>query len=456
MGKPSFASTPRRLSGPILLACLLAMASSALAQRAVPASDVLPGGPLAARTDLLAPSGAPESLQALLARALEQDPQLEVSSALLGVTEERRAQARSRLGPVFSVQGSRGRSQEANFGRNVDGKTDQASMALRWNLFNGGNDIAEFKGSTQDVAAAQQDVRRAREEIGERIGDAYAEILRHEELLPHSMERMKEAKRLLALVQKSNELGKLADVDARQAQAAYLDAEVAHGQLLADLRAARDRMIVITASELRPTLPVKLAPGLLAPDSPMGSAGIVAAAKLRADAAEQRVLPWLSSFSPRVDLEYNKLLSNRTVPATDPTELHGWQVTARWDLPLGGENQARRAEGLKRAQAAKAEADRVLRNVQSELATLPPRMRHSEEAIAQLDQQIAQYDELVRVGDLQFQAGRRSLTQLVQLLDSRFVAQQRRAEERLKLLTSRLRYLALRGDFLAAMGLASD
>ncbi|WP_213956074.1 MULTISPECIES: TolC family protein [unclassified Variovorax] len=455
MYNPFDSTRPSRLSAAVLLACCMLAASSTVIaqQRTVAAGDVLPGG-VRASQGLPAPSGPAESLQELLARALEQDPQLQVSSALLGVTEERRAQARSRLGPVLSVQGSRGRSDDRNFGRVVQGTTDQSNVALRWNVFNSGNDLVEFKGSTQDVAAAQQDVRRAREEIGERIADAYAEILRHEELLPFSHERMKEARRLLAQVQRSNELGKLADVDARQAQAAYLDAEVAQGQLLADLRSARDRMIIITGSELNPTKPVKLPAQLLANDAPTGSAGVVAAAELRADAAQQRVLPWLSSFSPRVDVEYNKLLSNNTVPASDPTQLRGWQVTARWDLPLGGENQARRAEGVLRATAAKAEADRVLRTVQAELATLPPRIAHSEEAIAQLDLQIAQYDELVRAGDIQFQAGRRSLTQLVQLLDSRFVAQQRRAEERLKLLTSRFRYLALRGDFLAAMDLA--
>ena len=65
------------------------------------------------------------------------------------------------------------------------------------------------------------------------------------------------------------------------------------------------------------------------------------------------------------------------------------------------------------------------------------------------------YDQLVRAAELQYQAGKRSLLQLVQLLDSRYLAQQRRAEERYKLLAAQLRFLALRGDFLPAMGVAS-
>lgn len=400
------------------------------------------------------PAGPAQSLQELLARTLEQDPQLLVSQALAGVGEERRAQALSRFGPVLGAQAARGQSQDTVFGQPVDGSTERSAASLRWNLFNAGADMAEFKGSTQELAAARQDVRRAREEISERIAQAYAELLRHEELLPFSQARMREAERLVQQVARANALGKLADADARQATAAWLDAQVAHGQLLADLRSAQERMTILTGAALRPTRPVRLPARYFTGDAqPAGAAGIVAAAELRADAAQERVLPWVSTIAPRVDLEYNHQLHNRTVPSVDPQQLHGWQLVARWELPLGGENQARRAEGVMRAAAARAEAERVLRTVQAELATLPPRMAHSEQAIVQLDDQITQYDALVRAGELQFQAGRKSLLQLVQLLDSRFVAQERRAEERYKLLTARMRYLALRGDFLPALGL---
>jgi outer membrane protein TolC len=410
-----------------------------------------------ASIDPAMPTGPAQSLQELLARTLEQDPQLLVSKALAGVGEQRRAQALSRLAPVLGAQATYGKSQDTVFGVPVDGSTERSAASLRWNLFNAGIDLAEIKGSTQDLAAARQDVRRAREEISERIAQAYAELRRHEELLPFSQARMREAKRLVDQVARANELGKLADADARQATAVYLDAQVAHGQLLADLRSAQERMSILTDAPLRPTQPVHLPASYLAGDpQATGAAGIVAAAQLRADAAQQRVLPWLSTVAPRVDLEYNHQFNNHTIPTTDPQQLRGWQVTARWDLPLGGENQARRAEGVLRAEAAKAEAERVARTVQAELATLPPRMIQGEEAIHQLNDQIAQYDELVRTGELQFQAGRKSLVQLVQLLDSRFVAQQRRAEERYKLLTACMRYLALRGDFLPAMGLATE
>lgn len=401
-------------------------------------------------------AGAPETLQSLLARTMEQDPQLLVARALEAASGERRAQARSRLAPVLNAQALQGHAKETLFGEPVDGRTDESSVGLRWNLFNGGADMAELRGSTHDVAAAREDVRRAREEIGERVANAYAELLRNEDLLPASRQRLGEAQRLVALVTRSTELGKLAPSDTNQAQAALLDAQVAHGQLLADLHSGRDRLAILTGVALRPLLPVELPDAFLKPDAPTGESGLLAAARMRAQAAGARVLPWASTIAPRIDLDYNQELHNKSRPITDAKQDHGWLVSARWDLPLGGENQARRAENIARAEAARAEADRVERTLRSELATLPARMANSRSAIDQLDEQIGQYDQLVRAGDLQYQAGKRSLLQLVQLLDSRYVAQQRRADERYKLLAAQLRYLALRGNFLPALGVAKN
>lgn len=439
--------------------CLAALTAAAISTGAAWATSA-PAGSSASEPNAMpyaeALAGTPETLQSLLARTMEQDPQLLVARALEAASSERRVQARSRLAPVLNAQALQGRAKETLFGQPVDGRTDESSVGVRWNLFNGGADVAELRGSTHDMAAARADVRRAQEEIGERVANAYAELLRHEELLPASRQRVNEAQRLVELVKRSTELGKLAPSDANQAQAALLDAQVAHGQLLADLRSGRDRLAILTGVTLRPLVPVELSDALLAPDASGGESGLLAAARMRAQAANARVLPWASTIAPRIDLDYTRELRNKSQPITDAKQEQGWLVSARWDLPLGGENQARRAEAVARAEAAKAEANRVERTLQSELATLPPRMANSRSAVNQLDEQIEQYNQLVRAGDLQYQAGKRSLLQLVQLLDSRYVAQQRRADERYKLLAAQLRLLALRGDFLPAFGLASN
>jgi hypothetical protein len=70
-----------------------------------------------------------------------------------------------------------------------------------------------------------------------------------------------------------------------------------------------------------------------------------------------------------------------------------------------------------------------------------------------LERQIEQYNALVRAGELQFEAGRRTVARLIQLRESRFLAEQRRAEQAHRQPSARLRQLSLNGALLTALGL---
>ena len=405
------------------------------------------------------PLGQAESLPSLLARVLPRDPQVRVAQLLLAAAGERALQARSRLGPTLSISGSKGESQDLDFGREFERKTDRSEAALRWNLYNFGNDAAELQGARRDVVAARESVRQAREEVAERLADAYTGVLRVQELLPRSHTRLAAVRRLVQQVQRQAELGKSSDADAQQAQASLLDAEMAHEQLLSDLDGAQQRLAVLVGGEARPVLPVTLlaslstdAPGAAAArDAPL-LPGQVAVANARAEAARVRVRPLASVLAPRVDFEYRQRLSDRTTPQVTTQQRDGWLVTARWEFPVLGENQARRAENERRAEAVEAEAERVLLGVQTERAALPARLAAAQRAVAQLDRQIEQYQGLLRAGELQYEAGRRSLTQLVQLHEGQFNAEQRRAEQRARILATQLRQLSLGGALLPALG----
>lgn len=405
------------------------------------------------------PPGQSESLPDLLARVLPRDPQVRVAQLLRDATEQRQLQARSRLGPTLGINGSQGRSQDEDFGREIDRRTDRAEATLRWNLYNYGNDAAELSGARRDVIAAGESVRQAREEVAERLADTYTGVLRVQELLPRSAARLDAVRRLVEQVQRQAELGKVSDADAQQAQASLLDAQIAHEQLVSDLDSARQRLTVLVGGEARPVLPVTLPADALravaSPDlAPLPAQ--VAVANERATAARLRVRPVVSLLAPRVDFEYRQRLSDRTTPQVTTQQRDGWLVTARWEFPVLGESQARRAEGERRAEAVEAEAERVLLNVQTERATLPARLSTAQRAVTQLDRQIEQYQRLLRAGELQFEAGRRTLTQLVQLHESLFNAQQRRAEQVARVLAIQLRQLSLGGRLLPALGQAAD
>ena len=440
---------------------LLALAQT-LAQQALAQGDSAGAARIAA-SPMPAPAGQAESLPALLARALPTEPQVRVARSLLEAVGERRIQARSRLGPSVGVSITRGQAAETEFNRPVDRRTERAEAQLRWNLYNLGNDAAEVQAVAIDELAAVEEVRRAQEEAAERIGNAYLELLRIESVLPYAAERLLAVQRLVLQVRLQNESGKLSDAEAQQAEASLLDAEIVFQELVSDQAGARRRLAVLTgaaaADEMRPVVPVALPPAnpresvadLMQPGGP----GLVVAAQERARAARQRVRPLASLLAPRVDLEIRNQLSNRTSPQLTTEQQHSWLVTARWDFPVGGELQSRQAEAERRAEAAEAEAVRLASGVSAELAALGPRIAEIENTIARLDRQIEQYSVLVRAGELQFEAGRRTVAQLIQLRDSRFNTQQRRAEQASRLQSARLRQLVLGGSLLPSLGLSA-
>lgn len=448
--KPSPVQPPARRR-PVylaLMACAMLLGSHLGASQAqTSAAAPAPSVPVA---------GQAQSLNALLTRMLPADPQVRVARALYQATEQRRLQARSRLGPTMGLSANHGQAKEVEFGRALDRRTERVELSLRWNLYNNGNDKAEFDGATRDVDAAGQDLRRAREEAAERIAIAYAELQRLDELLPRSAQRMDAVQGLAKQVQRQTELGKTSEADSQQAQASLLDAEIVHEQLLADRDGAALRLAALVGEPVTPALPVLLAAPATATALAAPTPGQVAAAQLRAEAAQLRVRPLWSVYTPRIDVEYSQPLSDRTNPSLTTERQRGWLLTARWDFPVGGESLARRSEGQFRAAAAQAESDRVLGTVQSELVMLAPRLASAARSVVQLDRQILQYGGLVRAGELQFEAGRRSLGQLIALHDNRFNAEQRRADQAGRLLAAQLRQLALSGGLLQALGQSVD
>ena len=401
-----------------------------------------------------APAGAAESLASVLSRVLPRDPQVRVAQALVDATEQRRLQARSRLGPSVLLTVNGGGSEETEFGRPISRSTGRSEAGLRWNLYNAGNDLAEINGATREVTAAEQDLRRAREEVADRLVETYTDLLRLQTLLPHALERLDAVRKLVEQVRQQNAAGKTSDADATQASASLVDAEIVHEQLLSDLDSARQKLAVQVGGEVRAALPVDLlAVAPLTATDASNASGLVSAAQVRADAARDRVRPVASVWAPRIDLELRKQLGDSTTPQLTTQQRQSWQITARWEIPVLGESSARRTEAQRRAEAAQAEAERVAQGAQSEWITLAPRIANAERSLAQLDRQVTQYNALVRAGELQFEAGRRTVSQLIQLRDSRYNVEQRRSEQAQRLLSARLRLLSLQGRLLAALGL---
>jgi outer membrane protein TolC len=404
--------------------------------------------------------GRSETLTALLQRVLPYDPQVRLAKLSLEVASERRTQARSRLGPSLGLGVTYGRAAEQDFGAQIDRRTDRSEASLRWNLYNYGNDAAEWRASSIDETAAAQDVRRVQEEVAQRIAETYLEVLRLQDLLAVSGQRLESVQGLLQLAKRQNELGKLSDADILEAESAVLDAQLAHQSLVSDLDSARLKLAALAGaaspSELGPVAPFSLRRPTMMGDGAVSESanatGAAQAAQQRALAGRERVRPSESLLAPRIDLELRKQLSNRTTPRNSTEQQQTWLLTARWDFPLGGELQSRRTETERRAEIAEAEAMRIARNVGAERSVVGVQIVNAEQAIEQLQKQIAQYGALMRAGDLQYDAGRKSLSQLIQLRESQYAVELRKSEQLGRLRRAQLSDLALSGELLSALG----
>lgn len=412
-----------------------------------------------------APAGAAEAplsaqtaqtargLPALLARAVPRDPQVQAAQAALAGARARYRQARSRLLPSAGVQATRGRSNDLDGAVDVERRTQQVEANLRWNLYNGGADRAEMVAAEREATAAEADVRRAREESAERLAEAYFDVQRLDRSLLRSEARLAEVAQLVAQVGRQTDAGKASELDAQLAQSSQLDAELTQDGLLSDRLTAQVKLSTLAAEPVAEFSDFAFADAAPAGLDTARHAPLLAAQE-RAAAARLRVRNLSATLAPKVDVDVRHLLNNHTTPPPSTVQQRGWSIGISWDFPLGGESLARRDESVSRAEQADADVTRAEQSARAEFDTLAPRIASAERSLAMLAEQEKKLALLVRGGAIQFEAGRRNLQQLIQTRDSYFVVEQRRIDQRHRLILAQMRQLALSGRLLDAFGLA--
>ncbi len=435
--------------GLVALAAALAV-GAVCAQRplAVPPTPVV----AAADTRPPAASAQPASLRDLLARSVPWDPQVRTSAATQAVAQERLAQSKSRLWPTLGLSVNAGESNDADFGLPVKRRIERSELLLRWNLYNGGADAAEISATEREWAAATADLSQAMDLVCERIGMAYLDAWRWQSLIEPSMNRLQTIERWVEQARVQLRAGRLSDADVQQAEYSLVDAQLSHQVLVSEWVGALASLQVYVGEPVSAVAPQTL-PRLSAEEAQTMVPAGIRVAQLRAQAAKSRVLNVATLAALRVDLDARKRLSDNTTPRATTSQRDSWSVGMRWEMPLGGETFSRRREAVARAEGAQAEIARLEQGLRSELASMSPRIASAEQAIVQLQSQAEQYNTLLRAGRVQFDAGRRSLQQLIQLEDGRINVIQRLAEQNNRLDRLRLRMLVLAGRLSGTFGI---
>ena len=403
-----------------------------------------------------APARGPANLRDLLLRSVPSDPQVRLAAAAQAVAQERLAQSKSRLWPTLGLTASAGEGSDDDFGRTVKRRVERSEMLLRWNLYNGGTDAAEITATEREWAAATEDLSQSLDLASERIANAYLDAWRWQSLVEPSLARVKTIERWVEQARTQLRAGRLSDADLQQAEYSLTDAQLSHQMLVSEQLGALGALNALVNAPVNEPV-AGLLPQTLPRVSPEEARNLTPAgvrvARMRAEAAGSRVLSTANVASPRLDLDARKRLSDNTTPRTSTSQREGWTVGMRWEMPLGGETFSKRREAVARAEGAQAEVARIEQGLVSELASITPRLLSAEQAVAQLQSQAEQYNALLRAGRVQFEAGRRTLQQLIQLEDGRINVVQRLAEQNNRLDKLRLRLLVLSGRLSSAMGI---
>lgn len=390
-------------------------------------------------------------LHALLARVVVRDAQVQSAQAALASAQARYRQARSRMLPNLGVQANHGRSNDLDGRLTVERKTQQVEASLRWNLYQGGTDYAELAASEAEIIAAEAELQRANEEVAVRLSEAYSDLLRLRHSQRSAAARLAEVRQLVAQVALQTEAGKLSELDLQQAQNAELEAELSHSTLDSEQQSALIRLRLLAQGAWSDDLVEFNLAHSTAKDTTRNAALRVAQA--RASAAQLRVRSLTATLAPKVDLSVRHLLNNHTTPPPSTLQQRGWSVGVSWDIPLGGENFAKRDETISRAKQAQAEVERAELAARTEFESLAPLIANLQRSILNLSAQDSKMTQLMRASGIQFEAGRRSLQQIIQSQDSYFNLQQRQHEQQHRLRVTQLRQLVLTGQLLESLGL---
>jgi len=447
-----------------VLAMSLSIAWACSAMATTPASvEVTPAVQATTSTASATTQAAQAELQRLIALALVRDPAVQSAQALLRASQAQIRQVRSRWLPTLGLSASQTRSQDEDLGLPVERSSDRVDAQLRWNLFAGGADLAQLKALQLEAEGARFDLLRAEQDCAERIAVAYAEAVRAETVDGVAVTLLQRLHALKALVDQQVALGKSSDVDAQTSASSVLEVTVTRAEAQADARRARLKLMALTGT------PAGTLTRLRLPDSPMFDAVSPPdwldlregnprwqGASQRAQAARARLGPVMAELLPKVDLQLRQALQDRTTPPPTSAQRRSTAVTVSLDIPLGGEAFARRDEGSQRAEAALAEAERISLEAQIEWADAADKLMTARHTLGIHQQQIRHLDRVLKGAGVQYEAGRRTLVQLIELQKMPFATRQKMADSALTQFTAQLRMLSLAGSLQKALAQAES
>lgn len=384
-------------------------------------------------------------------QVLSEHPDVRTGQALLHAAQEQTYQARSNYLPTLGLDATASDSNDLLYNTPLNRTSRRTEGYVRWNVFRGLADKKGVGAAEYNQRAAGSDLEETHEQVALQVTETYLEVMRLRRLLALGEEYQADLRRLNETVRKREEVGRVPTADLDQMRASLIQAESQQSQLRGQLHGAEEQYRLLVGKE----------PGALSDpfieDAAAGqgrdalNAQVLAgnrrvrAAMERASARAEEVGLANSRFYPSVDLEVRKRLQTAIdpIPVSDTRSSTQFQLT--YQMPLGGANFSRRREALERKWAAEAAAESELLRARSDLGVKWAAWQEVRAIGPQLAERVTALDRVVTSFDLQFEAARRSLTDLISARADRYRAQTDMIDNRIEQIAASARVLSLLG-----------
>ncbi len=418
----------------------------------LPALTCLLGITIGSISDLQA-----ESLKEAVNQVLQRHPDIQSAQALLDAAGEKIKQARSNYYPVLGASSQYSDVRGQRNDQREDYTAARTDAFLRWSLFNGFTDQYSIEARQHDRAASAAQLERAHEQTALMVAETYLDVLRLEALVQHTETYIEGLDKLVGLIQQRADLGRSAEAERHQANARAIQARNQRAQLLAQLRGARhkyEQLTLRSPTDLKyPEFKLEVA------ERPLDTVlqrvtetnpGLRAALESIA-AREAEIGVARGALLPSVNLELRKRLLADVGSTSEFDTDASAQLMLNYEIPLGGANQSRKAEAHHLKQAARAEAERVALDLKTTLGELHESLKEAIGITPSLRENIDATTHVVNAYTLQFNAGKRSLLDLLSAWSDRHQAYTSSVENWHEQTLSIARIHALEGSFRKAL-----
>ncbi len=405
---------------------------------------------------------AAATLPQVVRQVLDDHPDIASATALLAASKERIRQSRSELLPTVGLSYENARTTEDISGATIDRDTGRLDATLRWNLFRGFADRSAIKSATANQAASTAELEAASEALALQVLEVYLDVLRNEQLVKASESQIEALQKLAERVAMRAKMGRISKVTVHQANTRLVQAKNRHFQLRAALESSRLRFREITGMApdhmALPTIDEAIADQAVDDIYRLAIRGNprVEAARETALSREAEIGVARGAVLPSVDLELRKRMFSDVTPDSSIDLDSSVRLVVNYEFQLGGAAYSRKAEAASRKVAADARVASLEREIRAEIAALSRQLIEDRNIAPALAENVHSAQEVVKAYHLQFDAGRRTLLDLLTVYSDLYQAKAAVLENRFGRLLSAARLYARMGKLREKLLAAAD